>query len=194
MTSSTSVADVARPTGSAPLGARHRCRLQTRCWTLSDPPVGPPGGPPSTSSSNSVVDATGPTGCAPKGPANHVIFNLGGGRCRTRRQRPPGARHPHHFQTRWWTLPDPPIVPPGGPPSMSSSNSVVDAARLASSAPRGPAIDVVFKLGRGRCPTNQQCHPGGLPSASSLNSVVDAAGPGDSATKEARHRCRLQPR
>jgi hypothetical protein len=133
----TSVVDAAGPTDSAPhrwptndvifnhgggrcwthrwcpQGARHGRPLQTRCWTLPDPPVAPRRGPPSTSSSKLVVDAAGPASSAPQGgchrrrlqtrwstqpdppkmpprePTIHGIFNLGGGRCRTRRQRPP---------------------------------------------------------------------------------------------------------
>jgi hypothetical protein len=84
---------------------RHRCLLQTRSWTLPDPPIAPPGGTiyiffnlgsghcrthwqrplgalPSTSSSASVVDVTEPTGSA---PVIDVFFSLGGGRYQTHR-------------------------------------------------------------------------------------------------------------
>jgi hypothetical protein len=74
-------------------------------------------------SSTSVVDATGPTGSAPRGPAIDVFFNLGGGRYRTHRQRPPGEL-----------------------PSMSSSTSMVVPTGPTNSAPRGPAIDAFFNL------------------------------------------------
>jgi hypothetical protein len=37
------------------------------------------------SSSNSMVDVAEPTGSTPKGPSIAIIFNLGGGRYRTRR-------------------------------------------------------------------------------------------------------------
>jgi hypothetical protein len=73
-----------------PQGARHGRLLQPRWWTLLDPPVAPPRGPPSTSSSTSVVDVAGPTDSAPRGPTIDVFFNLGGGRYRTRRHRPQG--------------------------------------------------------------------------------------------------------
>jgi hypothetical protein len=75
---------------------------------------------------------------------------------------------------------DPPVVPPGGSPSMSSLTSVVDAVRPAGSAPRGPAIDVIFNLGGGHYRTHRLCPPGGPPSTSSLNSLVDAVRPPDS--------------
>jgi hypothetical protein len=48
----------------------------------------PSGAPPSTSSSTSGVDAVGPTGSTPQGAPIDVLFNLGGARCRTHRQRP----------------------------------------------------------------------------------------------------------
>jgi hypothetical protein len=51
----------------------------------------PSGGPPSTSSSTLVVDAAGPAGSTPKGPATDIIF-----------------------RTQWWMLPDPPAAPPSG--------------------------------------------------------------------------------
>jgi hypothetical protein len=106
------------------------------------------GRPPTTSFSNLVVDAVRPASSAtqgghhrcclqtqswtlpestttpPGGPAIDVIFKLGGGCCRCR-------THQHR--------------PPMGLISTSSSNSVQDAARPASSATQGAAIDVVFK-------------------------------------------------
>jgi hypothetical protein len=111
-----SVVDAAGPVGSTPQGASHRRRLKPRWWTLPDPLAAPPGGPPSTSSSK-----------------------LGGGCCQTRRYHPPGgppsmfsstwvvdsvgpagsvpkgACHRRHLQPRWWMLPDPPAAPPRGP-------------------------------------------------------------------------------
>jgi hypothetical protein len=72
------------------------------------------------------------------------------------------ARHRHRLQPRWWTLPDAPAVPP-----------------------KGPAIDVVFKLGGRRCQTHRQRPPGGPPSTSSSILVVDAVGPDDSASQGA---------
>jgi hypothetical protein len=143
-------------------------------------PTAPPGGPVSVSSSNSVVDASGPTDSAPQ-----------------------GARHRRLLHTRWWTLPDPPTTPPGGLSSMSSSTSMVDVAGPANNTPRGPAIDIFFILGGGRCRTHWQrpqgaCHQcllqpqwwtlpdppiaplKGPSSTSSSYSVVDATGPADS--------------
>jgi hypothetical protein len=159
---------------------------------LPDLAAAPPVGPPSTSFSNSVVDAVGPI---------NIIFKLGGGRCQTHQQRPlggppltsssnsvvdaagpagstpqearhrhhqqpqwwtlpdqptapPGGRHRHHLQLRWWMLPDPLAAPPGGPPSTASSNSVVDAARPTGSTLRGPTINVISNLGGGRYRTH----------------------------------------
>jgi hypothetical protein len=86
---------------------------------------------------------------------------------------------------------------PQGPPSMPSSNLVVDATGPTGSTPQGGTIDVVFKLGGGRCQTHQQRPPVGLPSMSSStsarhrrhlqNSVVDAVGPTGSAPQGDRH-------
>jgi hypothetical protein len=58
--SSTSVVDDAGPASSALQGARHRCHLQHRWWTLSDPLAVPPRG--------ATID---------------VFFNLSGGCCQT---------------------------------------------------------------------------------------------------------------
>jgi hypothetical protein len=111
--SSNSVMDAVGLADRAPQGAHHRCRLQTRWWTLPDPPTVPLGG--------AAID---------------VIFKLGGGCYWTRRQRPQGGRHRRHLQPQWWTLPDPPAAPPlGGLTSTSSSNSVVDAVAPFDSAP-----------------------------------------------------------
>jgi hypothetical protein len=73
--SSTSVVEAARPTGSIAQGAHHRCRLQHQWRTLPDLPVAPPGALPSMSSSSSVVDAARPTGNAPRGPTINGYFN-----------------------------------------------------------------------------------------------------------------------
>jgi hypothetical protein len=51
-----------------------------------------------------AMDATGPT---------IDISNSGGGRCRTCRQHPQGARH-RRLQLWWWPLPNLPTAPPGG--------------------------------------------------------------------------------
>jgi hypothetical protein len=96
----------------APPGGSHQRRLKPQWWTLSDPPAAPLGAPPSMSSSkfssrscqtcrqhpqgprhrchlqNSVAEAARPVGSTPWGPAIDIILNLGGGRCRTHRQRP----------------------------------------------------------------------------------------------------------
>jgi hypothetical protein len=70
------------------------------------------GGIETLSSSTSLVDAAGPTGSAPRGPTINVVYNLGGGRYWTHRQRPPG-----------------------GPLSMSSSTLMVDVVGPIGSAP-----------------------------------------------------------
>jgi hypothetical protein len=70
-------------------GARHR-RLQLRWWPLPDLPPAPPRGPLSMSSTL-VVAAARPSASTPQGPTVDV-FNFGGGRCRTCRQHPKGAR------------------------------------------------------------------------------------------------------
>jgi hypothetical protein len=55
--------------------------------------------------------------------------------------------------------------------------------------PRGATIDVFFNLGGGLCRTCRQRPLGGMPSTSSPTSVVDATGPTGSAPQGARHRC-----
>jgi hypothetical protein len=87
--------------------------------------VDAPGSPALTPLRGPVVDVFyvvdgGRSQISVKGPTIDVIFNLGGGRYWTHRQRPPQ-----------------------GPPLMSSSTSVVVAAEPASSAPKGPTIDVL---------------------------------------------------
>jgi hypothetical protein len=77
---------------------------------------------------------------------------------------------------------------------MSSSNSGVDSVGPASSPPREPAIDVVFKLGVVDYRTRQQLPLGGPPSTFSSNSVVDAARPASSALEGGRHQRRLPTR
>jgi hypothetical protein len=99
MSSSTSVVDAVGPAGSAPRVHTIDVVFKTRWQPLSDPLTVPPWG-----------------------PAIDVVFKLGGGHCRTHRQRL--------------------LV---GPPSMSTSTSVVDTAGPIGNAPQGPAIDVVFK-------------------------------------------------
>jgi hypothetical protein len=69
------------------------------------------------------------------------VFNFRGGRCRICRQHPQGVCH-RHLQLRWWPLPD-----------------------LAASTPRGLTIDV-FNFGGGRCRICRQHLPGGPPSTS----------------------------
>jgi hypothetical protein len=78
MPPSNSVVDAAGPTGSTPQGGHHRCRLQTRWWTLSDPPTTP--------SSGSAIDVF-----FNLGPPSTSSSKLGGGRCRTHWQRPLGG-------------------------------------------------------------------------------------------------------
>jgi hypothetical protein len=80
---------------------------------------------------------------------------------------PQGARH-RRLQLRWCPLPD-----------------------LATSTPRGPAIDI-FNFGGGRCRTLPLAPPRGPPSTFST-SVVTAAGPCHQHPQGARHR-RLQLR
>jgi hypothetical protein len=58
---------------------------------------------------------------------------------------------------------------------------MVDVVGTAGSAPQGPAIDVIFNIGGGRCWTHQQCLRGGPPSTSSSTSMVNAARPVGSA-------------
>jgi hypothetical protein len=131
----------------------------------------------------------------PRGPAIDILFNLGGGRYRTRWQCPPGgplstssstlvvaaagpigstplwAHHRRPLQPRWWPLPDPPTAPL-----------------------RVSAIDVLFNLGGGHCRTHRQHPPGGPPSTSSSTLMVATAGPADSAPLGGLHRRLLQPR
>jgi hypothetical protein len=97
-------------------------------------------------------------------------------------------------QTQWWTLPDPSVVPPRGPPSTSSSNSVVDATGPTDSAPREPAIDVIFKTRWWTMPDSPIAPPGGCHRCHLQNSMADAAGPVGSALQGVRRRRRLQPR
>jgi hypothetical protein len=76
------------------------------------------------SSSNSVLDVVGPAGSAPRGPAIDVVLKLGGGRYRTRRQRPPR-----------------------GPPSRSSSKLGGGRCQTHQQCPLGgPVIDVLQQL------------------------------------------------
>jgi hypothetical protein len=67
------------------------------------------------------------------------------------------------FKTQWWTLPDPLAVPP-----------------------RGPTIDVIFKLGSGRYEPTDSAPKGPAIDVIS-NMVVDTIGPVDSALQGARH-------
>jgi hypothetical protein len=130
-TSSTSVVDTVGPTGSAPQGPQHRYRLQTRWWTLPDPPTTPLGGP-----AIDIIFKLGGERCRTHeqrplgGPTIDVVFKLGHGQCQTRPHCHRGGRHRRRLQTGWWTLLDPPVGPPGW-----------------------SAIDVIFKLGGGRCET-----------------------------------------
>jgi hypothetical protein len=152
-----------------------------------------------------------------------------------------GARccHRHLLQLPWWALPDLPTTSPGGPPSMSSSATVVVTIGSTGStaqgahhqcllqqwwwplldspaAPhRGPAIDVFYNFGGGRCRTRQQhpqgttidvffnfgggrrrTHrqrpPGGMPLTSSSTFMVATTAPASSTPQGARHRCLLQ--
>jgi hypothetical protein len=107
-----SVVAATGPTASTPQEAHHR-HLQLRWWPLLDLSPASPGGPPLTSST-SVVVAVGPVASTPQ-RARHRrlqlqwwslpdlppapprrptidVSNFGGGRCRTYRQHPPGAR------------------------------------------------------------------------------------------------------
>jgi hypothetical protein len=91
------------------------------------------------------------------------VLNSGGGRCRTYRQHPQGARH-RCIQLQWWPLPDLSLAPPreptidvsnsgggrcwtcrqhppGGPPLTSPTLEVATAGPVASTL-RGPAIDI----------------------------------------------------
>jgi hypothetical protein len=61
-------------------------------------------------------------------------------------------------------------------------------------APQGPAIDVFFNLGGGRCWTRQQCPLRAPPSISASTSVVATTGPTGSAPQGTHHQCLLQPR
>jgi hypothetical protein len=134
-----------------------------------------------------------PPAVPPMGHSIDVVFKLDGGRYRTHRQRLQGALHRHRLKTRWWTLRDPPAAPPRGLPLTSSSTSVVDVAGPTGRAPpRGPAINVIFKLGGERCRTCWQCLRGGPPLMLSSTSAVDTTGPTDSASQGAHHRRCLQ--
>jgi hypothetical protein len=130
---------------STPRGARHRRLRQLQWWPLSELPTAPAGGPPSTSSSTTMVAAAGAPDSTPRGPAIDVFINYDGGRCRSSRQHPQGARHRRLHQLRWWPLPELPTAPLGGLPSTSSSTTMVAAAGAPGSTPRGPAIDAWLK-------------------------------------------------
>jgi hypothetical protein len=83
-----------------------------------------------------------------------LAIDYGGGRCRSSRQHPQGARH----RLWWWPLPELPTASPGGSPSTSSSTTVVAAAGTPGSTPKGLAIDVFIDYGGGRCRSSRQ-HP-----------------------------------
>jgi hypothetical protein len=181
MSSSNSMVDAVGPTSSAPRGpaidvifklsdercrthwhapqaARHRHRLQTRWWMLPDPPIVPPRGPSIDVASNSVVDIVGPTGSAPHGARHRCHLQTRWRMLPDPPAAPPrGPHHLRHLQTQWRTLLDPSVAPPRGAAIDVISNWVVDAARPADSAPKGPAINVVFKLIGRRCWTCRQC-------------------------------------
>jgi hypothetical protein len=102
--------------------------------------------------------------CAPGHRARHLAGEGSGVATHLVAPGPPtaplGAPPSTLSQTWWWTLPDPPAA-----------------------SPRGPTIDVVFKLGGGRCQTRRQRSPKGPPSTSSSTLVVDAVGPAGSAPR-----------
>jgi hypothetical protein len=138
---SNSVVNTAEPTDNAPQGVRHRRHLQSRWWTLPEPPAMPP-----------------------RAPAIDVVFNLGGGHCRTRWQHPQRAHHQRHLQPRWWMISDPLAAPPRGPCHQRRlQNSVPDAVGPTGSAPRGPTIDIILNLGGGCRQTHWQRPLGGPP-------------------------------
>jgi hypothetical protein len=121
----------------------------------------PPGGSPSVSSSTFVVDAAGPAGSAPRGPAIEVFFNLSGGCCQTHWKHSLGGPPLISSSTSVLDAAGPTDSAPKGAPSMSSLTLVVDTIGPTGSAPRGPAINVVLNLCGGRYRTHQQCRPGG---------------------------------
>jgi hypothetical protein len=145
-----------RPLGSLPSTSSLTSVVATAGPTGSTPP----GGPPSLSSSTSVVAIAGPTGSAPQEPAIDVCFKLDGGRCRTRRQ-----------------------CPPGGPTIDIFLNLGGGRCRTRQQHPLGgPTIIIFFNLGGGRYWTHQQRTPGGPPSTSSSTSVMDTTRSTDSAS------------
>jgi hypothetical protein len=89
-----------------------------------------------STSSTSVVAAAGPTASTPKGPTVD-ISSFSGGRCRTCRQHPQGARC-RRLQHRWWPLPKILTATPRGLPSMSPASVVVVAGPADSTSPGGP--------------------------------------------------------
>jgi hypothetical protein len=141
--SSNSVVDASRPTDSTPRGPTIDVifKIGGGCYQTCRQSL--PVGPPLTSSSNLVVDAAG---SARQRSCHRRHLQTQWWTMSDMLAAPPrGGHHRHPLQTHWWTLPDPPATPPRGPPLMSSSTLMVDTVAPAGIAPRGPAIDIIFK-------------------------------------------------